>query len=80
MSTPPNLDMVRFIVATTMRVPLESVTLESSFENVDGWDSLANVALVARLAEDFEIEFSDDEMERTTSVASIMKLLEEKLA
>jgi acyl carrier protein len=72
--------MVRFIVATTMRVPLESVTLESSFENVDGWDSLANVALVARLAEDFEIEFSDDEMERTTSVASIMKLLEEKLA
>ena len=79
MSTSQNFDMVRFIVATTMRVPSESITAESSYLNVDGWDSLSNVRLIARLAEDFEVEFTDDEMEQTTSVASILKLIDEKV-
>lgn len=72
-------DAVRFIVATTMRVPLESVTTDSSYENVQGWDSLANLALVARIGEDLGVEFSDVEIEQTTSVAAILDLVERKL-
>jgi acyl carrier protein len=72
--------MVRVIVASTMHVPLERVGAESSYLNLEGWDSLANTALLAHIAEHFEIEFDDEEMEEATSVAAILRLLDEKSA
>jgi acyl carrier protein len=72
--------MVRVIVASTMHVPLERVTAESSYLNLEGWDSLANTALLAHVADHFEIEFSDDEMEEATSVAAILRLIDKKTA
>jgi acyl carrier protein len=62
-----------------MRVPIDRVTVESSYQNLEGWDSLANLALVARLGEDLELEFTDDEIVEMTSVAGILKILDQKL-
>jgi acyl carrier protein len=78
-TTSPYLETVRFIVSTTMRVPIDRVTVESSYQNLEGWDSLANLALVARLGEDLELEFTDDEIVEMTSVAGILKILDQKL-
>ena len=71
--------MVRIMVSAEMRVPLERVTADSSHLNLEGWDSLANTALIARLAEHFQIEFTDEEMEQATSVAAILRLLDQKV-
>ena len=79
MTTSPYLETVRLIVSTTMRVPIDRVTVESSYQNLEGWDSLANLALVARLGEDLELEFTDDEIVEMTSVAGILKMLDQKL-
>jgi acyl carrier protein len=78
-TTSPYLETVRLIVSTTMRVPIDRVTVESSYQNLEGWDSLANLALVARLGEDLELEFTDDEIVEMTSVAGILKMLDQKL-
>jgi acyl carrier protein len=75
----PFFDMVRVVVSSTMHVPIDRVTAESSHLNLEGWDSLANTSMLAQLAEHLEVEFSDDEMEEATSVASILRLLEAKV-
>ena len=79
MATSPFLEMVRVIVSSTMHVPIERVTADSSYLNLEGWDSLANTALLAQVAEHFEVELTDDEMESATSVAAILELLATKV-
>ncbi|MEJ2321676.1 MAG: acyl carrier protein [Gammaproteobacteria bacterium] len=61
-------ERVRKIVVDQLGVKEEEVTLEASFVDVLGADSLDTVELVMALEEEFETEIPDDQAENITTV------------
>jgi acyl carrier protein len=61
-------ERVRKIVVTQLDVKEDEVTLNASFIDDLGADSLDTVELVMALEEEFECEIPDEEAEKITSV------------
>jgi acyl carrier protein len=59
-------------VAKAQRLPLEKVTLESTFEEL-GIDSLDGISLVFALEQEFNISIPDDEARSIRSVRQIVE-------
>lgn len=68
---------VRETVAQTLKLPLEDVTLDSTADSLDAWDSLAQVNLIMSLEQTFDLELDVEEFMQLNSVAAIMSYLEE---
>jgi len=64
------------LVSQIMGIPQENVTIESSNLNVTGWDSLKHLTLVITIEEEFNVEFSDEQIVGMTNVAFIISTLE----
>jgi acyl carrier protein len=59
---------VKATVAEQLGVDIEKITLESSFVDDLGADSLDTVELVMALEEEFDIEIPDEEAEKITTI------------
>ena len=68
------------IIAQVMNVPVESVKDDSSPDTVETWDSLKHMSLVLTLEEEFDVQFSDEEIVKMLSVGLIIDVLSHKLA
>ena len=69
------LERVRYIVAEITEVEVERITLQSSPDNLEEWDSLAQVNIVLSLEQEFGHQFSPDQIERMVSVAKIVEVV-----
>ena len=56
------------------------ITLNSSPDTVDGWDSLQHLNLILALEEEFGISFSESQMIEMLSVGLIVEIVAESLA
>ena len=65
------------LVSQIMDIPEENVTSESSNLNLTGWDSLNHLTLIITIQEEFNVEFSDEQIIGMTNVASIISALED---
>ena len=65
------------LVSQIMDIPEENVTSESSNLNLTGWDSLNHLSLVITIQEEFNVEFSDEQIIGMTNVAFIISALED---
>ena len=70
------LDQVRQTVAETLNVPLSSISEDSSAENMDIWDSLAQVNLMMALEQTFDIVLEVEDFMKLNSVTSITTHIE----
>jgi acyl carrier protein len=64
------------IVAEQLGVDKEKVTLETSFVNDLGADSLDTVELVMELEEEFDINIPDDAAEKIQTVGQAVEFIE----
>ncbi len=69
------LDKVKEIVSEQLDIETEKLTTETTFEEIDA-DSLDLVELVMALEEEFEIEISDEEVEKIKTVGDIVKFID----
>ncbi len=69
-------DRVRKLVCEQLGVKEEEVTIEASFVEDLGADSLDTVELVMALEEEFETEIPDEEAEKITTVKEAIKYVE----
>jgi len=69
------LEKVRAIVAEVSEVEAERVTLQSSPDNLEEWDSLAQVNIVLSLEQEFGRQFSPEQIEYMASVEKILEIL-----
>ena len=67
------------IIVEQLGVKPEEVTLEASFVDDLGADSLDTVELVMALEEEFGIEVPDEDAEKLTTVGDAVKYIEEKV-
>jgi acyl carrier protein len=60
--------------------PPENLNLSTVLRELEGWDSLTSVMLVAEIYADYRVQISGDEMSGCRTVADLMSLVEAKLA
>ena len=71
-------DKVKDIIVEQLGVEAEKVTLEASFIEDLGADSLDTVELVMAFEEEFGAEIPDEDAEKLTSVGGVITYLKEK--
>ena len=78
MANTPYLDRVRSIFSDVFQVPLDDVHADSSPDTIPNWDSLQHLNLVLAVEQEFNVQFSPEEIEQLLSVELVAALLEEK--
>ena len=58
-------------VADIFETPLERIRPETKREEIEAWDSLGILTLIARMDEDFHILLTDEEIQRLRSVGDL---------
>ena len=69
------LDRVKKVIADQLGLDIKEITMESSFVDDLGADSLDIVELIMALEEDFDIEIPDEDAEKITSVGKIVEYI-----
>lgn len=70
------LERVKKIIVDRLGVDESKITLEASFKEDLGVDSLDVVELVMELEDEFDLEISDEDAEKITSVGEVVKYIE----
>ena len=65
-------------VAEIFETPLEKIRPETKREQIEAWDSLGILTLIARMDEDFHILLTDEEIQRLRSVGDIIDFLKQR--
>jgi acyl carrier protein len=69
---------VKGLISKSLKIPEETIKMESSFIDDLGADSLDIVELVMALEEEFGIEIPDEDAEKIQSVGDAIRYIEEK--
>jgi acyl carrier protein len=70
---------VRMMASDLFGTPTQRISVDSSPETIEGWDSIQHLNLVLALEERFRVQLSPEEMEQMHTMGQIVKLLESKL-
>jgi acyl carrier protein len=73
-----HLPLLQQTIASTLRVPLESITDSTVNEDLPAWDSLGHVNLMMALEQTFDIYVEVEDFERLVSVPAILAYLESR--
>jgi acyl carrier protein len=69
---------IREVLASVFRVKKEDISDKTEIDDIDSWDSLTHMEMIANLEQEFGIEFDMDEIIMMTNVAIIRELLSKK--
>ena len=69
---------VRRVVSSVLGLPLERVTLSTSNDDVENWDSLLIINLLMAIEAEFKVSLTPEEAGGLLSVELIVQLLREK--
>ena len=64
-------ERIKVVMAQIFNVDIDSITEESSPENIERWDSLKHIQLVLAIEDEFDITFSDDDIPILLSTRAI---------
>ncbi|HUJ20220.1 MAG TPA: phosphopantetheine-binding protein [Bryobacteraceae bacterium] len=73
------IQRVRNVIANTQRIPIEKITIESSFEEL-GIDSMDGVNILFALENEFNIAIPDEAAKQIRNVRQMMEGVEKLLA
>jgi acyl carrier protein len=76
----PPLDRVQTVFSDVFQIAREQVRPDSSPDTIPNWDSLQHLNLVLALEQEFQVQFTPEEIEQLLSVELVAALLEEKRA
>ncbi len=57
----------------------EDISLNTSQENCENWNSLRQLNLVSELEDEFDVEFEPEEIAEMKSVERVLEILQSKL-
>jgi len=62
-----------FKIATTiLNVPADSLSLDSSPESIENWDSLSHMKLILAVEEELKIQFTDKQISSIKDIKSLI--------
>ena len=75
-----NLTKIKEIIIDKLGIEEKKITLEARFIEDLGADSLDTVELIMQFEEEFDIEISDEDAEKLTTVGNSIDYINSKLA
>ena len=72
-------EKVREVSADIFQAPVGEITLATSPQTIESWDSVQHLNLVLALEEKFGIQFEPEEMDKMNSIGQIVGLVDAKL-
>lgn len=66
-------DRVFSLLAVILDIDREALTLESSPDTLEEWDSIKHMDIILALEEEFGIQFRDEEIVKISSVSELMQ-------
>ena len=72
-------DQIRTIASDIFGVTADKITVASTPETIETWDSIQHLNLVLALEEKFGLQLSPEEIEQMKSMAEVIKVVEGKL-
>ncbi len=75
----PRFNRVRSVVAQVLELPEEQLDAASSPDTIEIWDSLQHLNMVLALEQEFNLQFTPEEIEQMLSLELMTLLVEEKL-
>lgn len=70
-------DKIIELIARVLNVPKDDVTLETEIGELDEWDSLRNVQIIAQLEKEFDVKITPDMIMDLEDVSDIVGLIRE---
>lgn len=74
------MEKIRKILAETFGIRESELTESTEMTDIESWDSLTHMEMIANLESELEIEFTSDEIMELTNVSKIEKIVGEKLS
>lgn len=71
------IGQIKEVLSAVIDVPLGEINDDASIDDLEAWDSLAQMNLVIALEEEFEITIPDEEVGTMLSLPLILSLLNE---
>ena len=71
---------VKSVISAVFEIPADKIGEESSPDNIESWDSLKHMNIVVALEEEFNIQFTDDEIIELINMKLIMAIITHKLS
>ena len=65
------------LIDRVLNVPVGDVTLETDIGELDEWDSLRNVQIIAQLEKEFEVKITPDMIMDLEDVSDIISLIKD---
>ncbi len=72
-------DKIKKVISIVFEIDLDKINDNSSPENIENWDSLRHMMLIGALEEEFDIQFSDDEMTELLNFKLIKFIISDKI-
>jgi acyl carrier protein len=72
-------EKVYYIISQLMEMPVASISEDSSREDIVKWDSMKHMDLMMTLEEEFEIQFTDEEIVELSDVKSIVEAIKDHI-
>lgn len=69
---------VRTVIATSFNINKDEITLQTSSEDIEEWDSLGHIRLILQLESTFDIKFNIIIIPKLTTVSAIIKEIKQK--
>ena len=71
-------ERIRNLLAQVLQIPVGNVVDDLTMSNIEAWDSLKHMELIASLERTFGIEFNFDEIVAMRSVLEIKRVLRQR--
>ena len=66
------------LLAELLQIPVTKVTADLAMKDLDVWDSLKHMEVIAALEQEFELQFTFEEIVSMRSVGDIKRVLSSK--
>ena len=70
---------IKNALSAVFAIPVDKIDQDSSPDSVESWDSLKHMNMVVALEEEFNVQFTDDEIIELINLKLITAILLEKL-
>ena len=72
-------DKIDNIISKIFSIKLEEISNDLTADEIDGWDSLSHMELIAEIEKNYKIKFTTKEMFNFFSIADLKKILKKKI-
>ena len=74
--TASTFEQVRNVASDIFGIPADKITVESSPETIENWDSMQHLNLVLAIEEKFGVQLEPEDIEQMKSIGAVAALVE----